>query len=156
MGATIGFRFPEQSVYLDPTRIDEYVTALGITPEPGWQCAVGQPVPPGFLMYVTTYGADPVHGEFDIDFRNTVYGGMKCEFRRAARIGETLRVSPYVSDVSVKTTRSKTLTFIEVTCEYFDEAGELVATESSSTIQTAVNAPSGDDSVDHDVQGGGS
>ena len=153
MGATIGFRFPEQSVYLDPTRIEEYVTALGIAPEPDWECTVGQPVPPGFLMYVTTYGADPVHGEFDIDFRNTVYGGMRCEFRRAARIGETLRVSPFVSDVAIKTTRSKTLTFIEVTCQYFDEADELVATESSSTIQTAVNVAPADERVDRDIQG---
>lgn len=136
MSKAVGFQFPEKAVFLDPTRIEEYVTALGIEPEPGWECAKGHPVPAGYLMYVTTYGADPVHGELEIDLRNTVYGGMRCEFRRAALIGETLRVAPFVSAVSTKVTAKKNLTFIEVTCEYFDESGELVARESSSTIQT--------------------
>jgi acyl dehydratase len=153
MGAEIGFRFPEKKVHLDPTRIEQYVTALGVAPEPDWECVPGSPVPPGFLMYVTTYGADPVHDEFGIDFRNTVYGGMRCEFHRAVRLGETLRVAPFVSNVATKTTRSKTLTFIEVTCEYFDENGELVAIEASSTIQSS---PVNDDRVDQTTQGSAS
>lgn len=140
MSKAVGFQFPEKTVFLDATRVEEYVSALGVEPEHGWECSEGHPVPAGYLMYVTTYGADAVHDELEIDMRNTVYGGSRCEFRRAARIGETLRVAPFVSDVSTKATATRTLTFIEVTCEYFDESGELVARESSSTIQSHSNS----------------
>ena len=132
----VGHRFPDRSFAIEPLRVEEFVTALGIEPEtPSWSPTVGSSVPPGFLMYVTTYGADAIHEGFDIDFRRAMYGGMDIEFFHPIRIGDTVRVSPTLSKVSEKESRNGHLTFVELTCEYFSPDGTLAARERSTTIQ---------------------
>lgn len=135
MAVAVGYRFPTRTIIVEPLRVDEYVQALGVTPELSWTPEVGAVLPPGFLMYVTTYGADVVHDAFDIDFRRAVYGGMDSEFFHEVHIGDTLSVSAEVSDVRVKETPNGLLTFYELTCEYHLPDGTLAVRERSTTIQ---------------------
>ena len=135
-GLPVGHRFPDRSFTIEPMRVAEYVTALGIEPEaPPWSPKVGSSVPPGFLMYVTNYGADAIHEGFGIDFRRAMYGGMDIEFFHPIRIGDTLRVSPTISKISEKESRNGPLTFVELTCDYRLPDGTLAARERSTTIQ---------------------
>ncbi|MGK2956214.1 MAG: FAS1-like dehydratase domain-containing protein [Solirubrobacterales bacterium] len=135
MGVTVGYRFPTRTIEIEPTRVDEYVHALGVAPELDWKPDVGAVLPPGFLMYVTTYGADVVHDAFDIDFQRAVYGGMDTEFFHQVHIGDTLSISAEVSGVTTKEVRSGLLTFYELTCEYRLPDGTLAVRERSTTIQ---------------------
>lgn len=135
MSVEIGHRFPEMRLRLEPWRVNLYVEALGVSPEEGWSAEPGSSLPPGFLMYVTTYGADAVHDSLDLDFHKAVYGGMDTEFFAPVRVGDTITVAPYVSNLTNKTTSRGSLTFIELTCEYHLPDGTLAARERSTTIQ---------------------
>lgn len=135
MSRAIGHQFPDAEFYLDPTRIEEFVLALGVRPEAGWTPVVGAPVPPGFFMYVTTYGAGPVHEVFGFDPMRTLYGGTAVEYLRPVRIGDRLIVRPRISDVRVKEGRTGRLTFVDLTTEYYTTDGELAVRERSTTLE---------------------
>jgi hypothetical protein len=130
-----GHRFPDKTVTLDPWRVGLYVDALGVDPEEGWSAEPGSPLPPGFLMYVTMYGAEIVHDSFAIDFRKAVYGGMDAEFFAPIRVGDTVTVAPFVSNHFTKSGSRGDLTFVELTTEYRLPDGTLAARERSTTIQ---------------------
>ena len=134
--AVVGQRFPESQFTVSAARAEEYVIALGLDPEEGWSPVPGMPVPPGFLMYVSTYGAETVHDAIGLDFRHGVYGGMDVEYHAPVRIGDTLTVSPVISGVSTKDGKAGSLTFVELTCEYLLPGGRLAVRERSTTIQT--------------------
>ncbi|MFL6112328.1 MAG: hypothetical protein ACJ786_13375 [Catenulispora sp.] len=66
-----GYRFPDRTFTVDPVRVEEFVLALGVEPEAGWAPRAGAPVPLGFFMYVTTYGADAIHDVLGLDMLRT-------------------------------------------------------------------------------------
>jgi acyl dehydratase len=131
----VGHTFPEAAFVVDPGRVEEFVIAMGVEPQDGYRAVPGAPVPLGFLMYVTTYGADAVHDALGIDFLNALYGGAEIEVQRPVRVGDTLTVRPRVTGVRTKDGASGRLTFVEITCEYLDAEGELAVTERSTTIE---------------------
>lgn len=130
-----GYRFPPRKFTVDPVRVEEYVLALGVDPEPGYRAEPGAVVPPGFFMYVTTYGAEPIHDALGFDMLRTVFGGSEVVYRHLVRVGERLTVSPWISDVVEKDGRSGHLTFVELTTEYSREDGTVVLVERSNTVQ---------------------
>lgn len=130
-----GHRFASREFVVDPVRVEEYVLALGVDPEPGYRAESGAVVPPGFFMYVTTYGAEPIHDSLDFDMLRTVFGGSDVEYRHPVRVGTRLTVSPWISDVVEKDGRSGHLTFVEITTEYSREDGTVVLVERSNTVQ---------------------
>jgi acyl dehydratase len=130
MAVTVGHEFPPKSFYIDPTRVEDFVTALGVDPEPGFAPHPGAPVPPGFLMYVTTYGADAVHDAFDLPWYRALFGATRYEFLTPLRIGDTVTVRPTVTG---RTVRGE-LVFWELTCEYCDAGGAVAVRETSVTI----------------------
>lgn len=131
----VGHTFPEKSFVVEPHRVDEYVIALGVAPEEGWSPTIGQPVPLGFFMYVTTYGAEAVHDYLAFDLLRTVYGGTEAEFLHPVHVGDVLTVSPVISSLVVKESRGGTLTFAEITCEYKDPSGRVMVRERSNTVE---------------------
>jgi hypothetical protein len=130
-----GYRFPDKTFTVDPGRVEEFVLALGVEPEDGWAPREGAPVPPGFLMYVTTYGADAIHDVLELDMLRTVYGGTDADFRGPVRIGDTLTVRPQVTRVTEKEGRGGRLLLIELTVDYLDGGGVVVVRERSTTAQ---------------------
>lgn len=135
MGIEVGHVFPKKTFVVEPHRVAEYVTALGVLPEKNWAPEIGQTVPPGFFMYVTSYGAEDVHDYLGFDFLHTVYGGTDAEFIESVRIGDVLTVAPVITGVTVKESKGKTLTFAEITCEYINEHGRIAIRERSNTIE---------------------
>ncbi|MFF5988778.1 FAS1-like dehydratase domain-containing protein [Prauserella flavalba] len=135
MAVVVGHRFPEREFYVDPVRVEEFVFALGVDPEPGYRAEIGAPVPPGFLMYVTTYGADPVHDALEFDLLRTVFGGVDEEFLAPVRLGDRLTVRPRISDITEKSGGSGRLTFVEVTTEYLLGDGTVAVRERSTIVQ---------------------
>jgi hypothetical protein len=135
MAREVGTRFSESEFYIDPARVEEYVTALGIAPEQDYHAEVGSVVPPGFFMYVTSYGAEPIHDALDFDMLRTVFGGSEVEHRSPVRVGDRLTVRPWISGVTEKDGKSGHLTFVELTTEYSREDGTIVALERSNTVQ---------------------
>lgn len=135
MGVQVGHRFQESTFTVDPARVEEFVTALGVEPATGYEPKTGAPVPPGFLMYVTAYGSEPVHEALGVNMLRTLYGGARLEFLKPIRVGDELRVRPVVSDITEKTGSRGTLTFYEVTCEYLLEDGSVALRERSFTIE---------------------
>lgn len=134
MGVEVGHRFSEREFYVDPVRVEEYVLALGVEPEPGYSATVGAVVPPGFFMYVTTYGADAIHEVLGIDLLRTVYGGTDEEFLLPVRIGDRLTVRPQITGITEKTGQSGRLLFIEVTAEYARPDGPVAIRERSTMV----------------------
>lgn len=135
MAVAVGHRFPGTTFYVDPVRVEEFVLALGIEPQPGYRAEVGAPVPPGFLMYVTTYGADPVHQALEFDLLRTVFAGVNEEFFVPVRIGDKLVVRPQITGIREKTGGSGRLTFAEITTDYLRDDGTLAVRERSSIVQ---------------------
>lgn len=135
MAVDVGHRFPERTFTVEPLRVEEFVTALGVDPSRDYVPEEGAPVPIGFLMYVTTYGAHPVHEALEVDFMKAVYGGAEYEFHAPIRVGDTLRVAPEVTDKSTKRGSQGVLTFIEITCDYVLPDGTLALRERSTTIE---------------------
>lgn len=135
MGIEVGHVFPEKKFVVEPHRVAEYVTALGVAPEDNWTPEIGQAVPLGFFMYVTSYGAEDVHDYLSFDLLHTVYGGTDAEFLEPVRIGDVLTVSPVISSLTVKESKGKTLTFAEITCEYVNKDGRVVVRERSNTVE---------------------
>jgi N-terminal half of MaoC dehydratase len=133
--AAEGFRFPDRTFTVDPSRVEEFVLALGAEPEPGWSPRPGSLVPPGFLMYVTTYGAERIHDALGLDMLRTVFGGSDAEFLGPVRVGDTLLVRPQVTRVTRKNGQQGPLLLIELTVEYLGPSGQVVARERSTTIQ---------------------
>lgn len=131
----VGYAFTPGSFTVTAARAEEFVLALGVSPEDGWVAEDGAPVPPGFLMYVTTYGAHPVHDAMGIDFMKAMYGGAEIEECAPIRVGDVLKVQPVVSSVVVKEGRNGTLTFVELTTDYTIKDGTLAMRERSTTIQ---------------------
>ena len=135
MARQVGHRFPGREFTVDHVRVEEYVLALGIEPETGYRAEIGAVVPPGFFMYVTTYGAGPVHDMLDFDMLRTVYGGTEIEHLHPVRVGDRLTVTPEISGVVEKDGKSGHLTFVELTTEYTREDGTVVLIERSNTVQ---------------------
>lgn len=135
MARQIGHRFPAREFTVDPVRVEEYVLALGVEPEPGFHAEPGAVVPPGFFMYVTTYGAGPVHDVLEFDMFRTVYGGSEIEYLAPVRVGDRLTVIPRISNVVEKDGRSGHLTFVELTTEYTRDDGTLALVERSNAVQ---------------------
>ncbi|AXV06698.1 hypothetical protein DVS28_a2013 [Euzebya pacifica] len=131
----VGYAFPPSTFEVTAARVEEFVLALGVAPEDGWVARDGAPVPQGFLMYVTTYGAHPVHDAMEIDFMKAMYGGAEVELHAPVHVGDVLDVQPVVSDVRTKTGRNGTLTFVELTTDYTASDGTLAVRERSTTIQ---------------------
>lgn len=134
MAVAVGHRFPPTTFFLDPTRIEEYVLALGMPPEPDWVPVPGATLPPGFLMYVTTYGAEPVHDAFDLPWQLALYGGSRYDYRSPLRVGDTAGVAPIVTGRKVAGPESAPLTFWELRIDYTDSQGTLCVVEHSTTI----------------------
>ena len=132
----VGRRFPQRRFTVSASRVEEYVIALGVAPEEGWRAEPGMPVPPGFLMYVSTYGAEALHEAIGLDFRRGVYGGMDVEYFESVRVGDTLTVAPVISGTSTKQGKGGPLTFVELTCEYVLPDGRVAVRERSTTVQT--------------------
>lgn len=130
----VGARFPEREFYVDPVRVEEFVLATGVPPHEGYAAEVGAVVPPGFLMYVTAYGAEPIHEALGFDMLRTVYGGTDIEQRAPVCVGDRLIVRPWISGIREKTGASGRLTFAELTTEYLRD-GTAVAIERSNTVQ---------------------
>ena len=135
MTRQVGQRLPGREFTVDPVRVEEYVLALGVDPEPGYRAGPGAVVPPGFFMYVTTYGAGPVHDMLEFDMLRTVYGGSEVEYLHPVRVGDRLTVTPEISRVTEKDGRSGHLTFVELTTRYAREDGTVVVVERSNTVQ---------------------
>lgn len=135
MPPEVGTRFPDKSFYVDPVRVEEYVTALGVEPEHGYQPGIGAAVPPGFFMYVTTYGADEVHAALGFDMLRTVYSGSDTEHLAPVRVGDRLVVRPRLTALHEKQGRSGRLTFAELTTEYLRQDGTVVVRERSNTVE---------------------
>lgn len=130
-----GYRFAERNFVIDPARVEEFVLAVGVEPEPGWTPRPGSSVPPGFLMYVTTYGAEAIHDALELDMQRTVYGGTGLELLGEVRVGDELTVRPHVSAITEKTGSRGRLLIVELTLDYVDAAGAVVARERSTTVQ---------------------
>lgn len=135
MGIEVGHVFPKKTFVVEPHRVAEYVIALGVQPEENWTPRIGQAVPPGFFMYVTSYGADDVHDYLNFDLLHTVYGGTETEFLEPVLIGDVLTVYPVISSLTVKESKGKTLTFAEITCEYVNDHGRIAVIERSNTVE---------------------
>jgi len=135
MAREVGHRFSPRPFTVDPVRVEEYVLALGVEPEPGYRAEHGAVVPPGFFMYVTSYGAGPVHDALGLDMLRTVYGGSEIEFLAPVRVGDRFTVAPWISNVVEKDGRSGHLTFVEITAEYTRDDGTLAVVERSNTVQ---------------------
>ena len=141
MAVEVGYRFAPTSFYLNPTRIEEYVIALGVAPETDWQPVAGGVVPPGFLMYVTTYGAEAVHEAFELPWQLALYGGSRYTYAAPLRIGDTIGVAPVVTGCKVAGPYDAPLTFWELRIDYTDPEGTLAVIEHSTTIARAAGAP---------------
>jgi acyl dehydratase len=135
VAVVVGHRFPEREFYVDPVRVEEFVLALGVDPAPGYRAEPGAPIPPGFLMYVTTYGADPIHAALDLDLLRTVFGGTDEEFLAPVRVGDRLTVRPEITNIVEKTGGSGRLTFVEITTEYVRDDGAVAVRERSTVVQ---------------------
>ena len=135
MGIEVGYTFAPKTFVVAPHRVEEFVTALGVLPEESWAPEIGEPVPIGFFMYVTTYGAEEVHDYLDFDLLRTVYGGTDAEFLEPVKVGDILTVSPVISSVVRKESKNGTLTFAEITCEYLNSEGRVAVRERSNTVE---------------------
>lgn len=129
-----GRRLPEVTFTVTGTKVGEFLTALGINSDPRHEPADGDEVPPGFLMYVTSYGADPVHDILEMDFRRAVYGGAQIDYHQAVHVGDELDLTLEIEALTSRESRSGSLQIATVLCEY-RRAGELVATERSSVVE---------------------
>lgn len=139
MAVDVGYKFPPKTFHLDPTRVEEYVLALGVAPEPDWSPRPGAAIPPGLLMYVTTYGAEDVHAAFDLPWRSALYGGSRYDYRKQVRVGGTLGVAPVVSGRSTSGPPEAELTLWELRVDYTDATGEVAVVEHSTTIARAAS-----------------
>lgn len=135
MTVSEGHRFPDREFMVDRARVEEFVLAVGAEPEDGWTAQQGATVPPGFLMYVTTYGADPVHQALGLDMLRTFYGGTEIEMLGVVRVGDLLTVRPQVTAVTEKDGSRGRLLIVELTVEYLRSDGDVVVRERSTTVQ---------------------
>lgn len=135
MPVRVGHRLPAKQFTVDPVRVEEYVIALGVEPEPGYRPVVGAVVPPGFFMYVTTYGAGPIHDLLEFNMLRTVYGGTETDYHHPVRVGDRLTVTPQITGVTEKDGASGHLRFVEITTEYTREDGTVAVTERSNVVQ---------------------
>lgn len=129
-----GHRLPEVTFKVAGTKVSEFLTALGINPDPRQEPADGDQVPPGFLMYVTSYGADPVHDLLEMDFRRAVYGGAQIDYHRPVHVGDELAITLEIEAITSHESSSGPLQIATVLCEYRRD-GDLVATERSSVVE---------------------
>lgn len=120
---------------MEATKVEEFVTALGVQPVDGYRPEDGNFTPLGYLMYVTCYGADPVHEALGLDMFRTVYGGAELEVLHPVPVGATLTVSPMVTAVTPRTGSSGPLLFCEITTDYSLPDGTVALRERSTTIQ---------------------
>jgi hypothetical protein len=135
VGVGIGHRFPEREFVVDPVRVEEYVLALGVEPEEGYRAERGASVPPGFLMYVTAYGADDVHPVLGLDMLRTVYGGSDTDYLAPVHVGERLTVRPVLTGRTEKAGKQGALLFVELTTDYVRDDGTVVVRERSTMVQ---------------------
>lgn len=94
------------------------------------------------LAYFERYRPDGIGNDlgFDLGFDqdNVLHGEQEYEFERPLYVGDVLAGTTTLADVSQKEGREGGLmTFAVYETEYRDEAGELVATERITRIETA-------------------
>ena len=135
MKAEVGYRFPECSFHVDRTRVEEFLRAIEVEPALGYAGQAGFPVPPGFLMYVTTYGAIPIYDALDVDVERALFGGTRLEVFEPVCVGATITVRPWVSNFFTKPGANGSLTFAELACDYVGEDEVLLAREHTTIIE---------------------
>lgn len=135
MPLEVGHRFPPRRFRVEAVKVEEFVTALGVAPQAGYTAVEGARAPLGYLMYVTTYGAEPVHAGLDLDMLRTVYGGADLEVLRPIVIGETLTVKPVLTGLTQKEGSAGPLLFCEITTDYELPDGVVALRERSTTIE---------------------
>lgn len=133
MSVEVGHRFPDTTFRVEPLRVEEYLTALGVDAGPGVGTEIGDTMPIGFLMYVTTFGADPVHEALEVDYLHAVYGGASYEVHQSVRVGDTLTLQTSFTGEQVKS--GGALRLLEITCDYLLQDGTLAVRERSTTIE---------------------
>jgi hypothetical protein len=131
----VGHTFPDKAFVVDAVRVQEFVRALGAEPEPGYRAEKGATVPPGFLMYVTTYGAEEVNAALGVGFLDTLFASAHYEYRATVRVGDTVTVRPSVTGRTEKDGSSGRLVFWELTCDYLSGDGELLVRERTGIVQ---------------------
>ena len=130
-----GHTFPERHFTVDPVRVEEFVAATGVEPEPGWSSRPGTAVPLGFLTYIATYGPEEVHTALGLDMLRTLFAGTRTKHCAPVRVGDELTLRAHVSKIADKETRRGRSLRIEVTVDYVDQRGEVVVREQSTVIQ---------------------
>jgi hypothetical protein len=128
-------QLPDRLFKVDPTRVEEFVAALGVEPRAGWSPTPGQPAPAGFLMYVTTYGARPVLDSTGFDPLRIVFGSTAVVMHRTVLIGDELTVRCALSPVRARGTGKATLRMVDVLCDYVDPDGTVAAQERTVIIE---------------------
>lgn len=132
----VGHEFPATRFRIDPTKVQEFLRAVGVDPSDGYVAEHGAPVPLGYLMYVVAYGAEPVHDALQMDMLKSVYGGAEYDLREPVHVGDEVEVRTRVSGETTKEGSSGHLTIYELTTEYVrpeDQAVLLV--ETSTTVE---------------------
>jgi N-terminal half of MaoC dehydratase len=126
---------PSKTFVVDPTKVDEYVHAVGVLPEAGWTPTIGATVPGGFLMYVTTYGAEPVLEATGFDPKRLVFGGSAVETLAPVCLGDRLLLSCALTPIELVGSGEAAFRRATVLVEYIAASGEVVAKERTTLIE---------------------
>jgi hypothetical protein len=126
---------PDRMFVVERARVEEYVIALGLEPERGWSAERDACVPGGFLMYVTTYGAEPILDTTGFDPLRLVFGATSVEMSGPVRIGDELRVECSISRPRERSSGEGTVRIVDVICHYVTGQGDIVAREKTTIIE---------------------
>jgi acyl dehydratase len=122
-----------RALVVDRTRVDEFLMAAGELPVATDSTASGTAVPPGYLFYVSAFGADTLHEEAGISFDRGLFAGLRVHTVRPVHVGDELTVR---ASVGKQRTVANGSTFIEINCQY-DRDGEVVLRETSTVARLA-------------------
>ena len=135
-GVEVGHEFPPTRFRVDATKVGEFLRAIGVPPSSDYVLEDGAAVPYGYLMYVVTYGAEPVHDALGMQMLRSVYGGADYDVRGQVRVGEVVEVRTRVSGATRKEGSSGHLTIYELTTDYVRPEDETVLlVETSTTVE---------------------
>lgn len=131
-----GHEFPTTRFRIDATKVREFIRAVGVQPREGYVVQAGAPVPLGYLMYVVTYGAEPVHDALQMDMLKSVYGGAEYDLREPVHVGDEIEVQTLVSGATSKEGSTGRLTIYELTTKYVrPEDQTVLLVETSTTVE---------------------
>lgn len=77
----------------------------------------------------------PMGFDIGFDLRYRVHGGQAYELERPLYVGDTLRGTTTLTDVTQRETDDGTLTIVVLETEYTDQDGDLVATERKTILE---------------------